>query len=118
MYPTNLSDIKDPVVRERIAIERRIVQCLITTALQDGFYLSVNDGMEEHPRTRDRKAIEDAILNTDEDYLIYWKDDVRIGWVFLVYGNSGWDVMSNWTTSLSAHLAPVEALALSLEPAQ
>jgi len=116
MYPENLKDIANPGIRARIAIERKIVTALIDRALAEGYELAVDDGDERHPWTRDRAEVLDEIMNTDEDYL-YMRKDGACGWVFLVYGNEGYDVIANNTMSLEGLLAPVEALALSLEEA-
>jgi len=116
MYPYELNEqtIRDIGIRHRIAIERKIVTALIDRALAEGYELAVDDGDERHPWTRDRAEVLDTIMNTDEDYL-YMRKDGACGWVFLVYGNAGYDVIANNTMSLEGLLAPVEALALSLE---
>ena len=36
-------------------------------------------------------------------------------WVFLVYGNDGWDVIADYNVSLEPLLEPINKLALSLE---
>ena len=38
-----------------------------------------------------------------------------LGWVWLVYGNSGWDVVCDYTTSLDALMQPVLDYANTLE---
>jgi hypothetical protein len=116
MFPENLKDIADPGVRERVAIERRIVTALIDRALAEGYELSVHDGEEWHLWTTDRAKVIDAIMNTDEDRL-YLRKDGYTAWVLLVYGNSGWDVICDYNVSLEALLEPINALASGLEDA-
>lgn len=116
MYPKDLSDITDPETRRRIAVERRIVTALIDHALAEGYELSVDDGDDQHPWTTDRKAVIDNIMETDEDRL-YLRKDGHPAWVLLVYGNSGWDVICDYNTSLEALLEPINKLAESLEDA-
>jgi hypothetical protein len=117
MYPKDLSTITDPGVRKRIAVERRIVLALIDRALDEGYELSVYDGDHAYLWTRDRDAVIADIMETDDDYLRVRKraNDGTLGWVRLVYGNDGWDVICDYTTNLEALLAPVLALAESLE---
>lgn len=117
MYPTTeeVRQIVDARRRAEMLAERVIVLKLIDTLLAAGFELSVNDGEENHPWTTDRAAVIDAILNTDEDTLRVRKDG-RTGWVLLVYGNGGWDVICDYTVWLEDVLAPVMALAEELEP--
>jgi hypothetical protein len=114
MYPKNLSDITDPETRRRIAVERRIVTALIDRALAEGYELSVDDGDSQHPWTTNRAEVTDNIMEADEDRL-YLRKDGHTAWVFLVYGNSGWDVICDYNVSLEALLEPVNALASSLE---
>lgn len=114
MYPKNLSDITDPDIRARIAVERKIVTALIDRALAEGYELSVDDGDTRHPWTTDRQAVIDAIMETDEDRL-YLRKDGHSAWVYLVYGNEGWTVICDYNTSLEPLLEPINALALSLE---
>lgn len=114
MYPKSLKDVASPVVRHRMAVERRIVLALIDQALAEGYELSVNDGEEQHPWTTDRAAVVADIMNTDEDRL-YLRKNHQTAWVFLVYGNEGWTVICDYSTSLEALLEPVNKLAERLE---
>jgi len=114
MYPKNLSDITDPETRRRIVVERRIVTALIDRALAEGYELSVHDGEEWHLWTTDRAKVIDAIMNTDEDRL-YLRKDGHTAWVYLVYGNSGWDVICDYHTRLEALLEPINTLTDNLE---
>lgn len=103
-------------IEKRQAIERRIVRKLVADALKAGYALSVNDGGEELAITdsRDAKAVLAALMNTDEDYLILRQGEDK-GWVRLVYGNDGWDVICDCTLNLEDVLAGVEALADQIE---
>lgn len=116
----------DKSVKPRIRIERKIVRKVISDMLKAGFWLSVDDGEEESITSRSQSAIESAIMNTDEDRLyIYtetqiaaWKNTGKcecMGWVFFVYGNSGFDVISDYTTNLEEYLQDAEQLANQLE---
>ena len=114
MFPENLKDITDPGVRERVAIERRIVTALIDRALAEGYELSVDDGAFKHPWTTDRAEVIDNIMEADEDRL-YLRKDGHTAWVYLVYGNSGWDVICDYHTRLEALLEPINTLTDNLE---
>lgn len=110
MYPADLKDIKSTEVRSRISIERRIVTSLVDEFLAQGFTLIVDDG-EEHTPAATKAAAMDALLNTDEDQLgIVDKEGDTIGWIKLVYGNDGWDVMSDWHTNLDEFMPKTLAL--------
>lgn len=98
-------------VRDRQSIEQTIARKIVDVLLAAGFLLGVNDGEETVvQRSRDKKAILDALFNTDEDYLYVYEDDDKNDptnvlyderpdyWVRLVYGNDGWDVMSDYSS--------------------
>lgn len=118
MYPKYLKDIGDTGVRYRVATERKIVMALIDHALAEGYELAIDDGDVRPFWTTDRRTLIDNIMETDEDYLRFRKDGKIAGWVFLVYGNEGWDVICDNTTNLEEFLAPITKLAEGLEPTQ
>ena len=118
MYPEKLTSetIPHAGVRARIAIERKIVTRLIDDLLAAGWELRVYDESEYEPWTRSRTTVIDDIMNADEDVLYVRRArDGLSGWVHLVYGNDGWDVISDYTTNLEPLLAGVNAYAETLE---
>lgn len=105
---------EDPIAR-RQAIERQIVERLIDDALAEGYTLDVYDGEETTvAESDDREAILAAMFSVDEERLYYRREGKRVGYVFLVYGNDGHDVISDSTTNLERVMAGAEALAESL----
>lgn len=65
----------------------------------------------------------DKVLNemfqTDDEYLLTDTDagkGTAEGWIRFIYGNDGWDVISDYTTNLESILAPVNAYADTLDP--
>ena len=118
MYPEKLTPetISDAGVRARIEIERKIVTRLIDDLLAAGCELRVYDESEYEPWTRIRAEVIDDVMNADEDVLhVRRASDGLSGWVHLVYGNEGWDVVSDYTTNVMALLAGVNAYAENLE---
>lgn len=87
-------------VKRRQKVERMIVRRIVTDAIRLGYTVDVNDGEEVTvmASTSVRKVMA-AVMTTDEDYLILHKGKKR-GWVRLVYGNDGWDVVNDYTTNL------------------
>lgn len=105
----------------RIAVERRIAKRTVDVLLDAGFLLNVNNGgnKDELPTPSNKRA---AVLNTmfatDDEYLTVYKADspsVRSGWVRFVYGNDGWDSMSDYTVNLEDTLKPVNVYIDTLE---
>lgn len=104
-------------VKMRQEIERKIIKAFVTQAIEAGYNITVDDG-EEYPLRNSTSVSEimKAIMTTDEDrlwidaklthsYLENLKEDVyyvnsALGWVYLVYGNDGWDVIADYTTNL------------------
>lgn len=123
MYPKDLKDIPDRRVRARVAIERRIVKATVDAFLAAGFALQTDQGggpLEPVIPTRDRQVILDALCETDDERLYVRQvfpgpNYISNGWVYFVYGNDGWDVISDYTTNLEEVLKPVNALAESLD---
>ena len=98
-------------VKARQRIEQTIVLTAAQALLDVGYSLGVNDGEEVTiHHSRDLDAIQAALFTTDEDYLLVYKPvpgvnpqmlDVKFdSWVRLVYGNDGWDVISDYDTDL------------------
>lgn len=105
----------------RRQVERDIATRTIRALLDAGYVLSVHDGEEEYPMSTDPAQILRDMMQTDEDYLLVYPPLVQdrrgradAGWVRFVYGNSGYDVISDYTTNLEAILQPVNAYADTL----
>ncbi len=118
-------------IEKRIAVEKRIVRLFVKDALAAGHRLSVSyergyDIDEMLNGSRDIKAIMDAAFAADEAHLFVHKADgpttengsvLSEGWVYIVLGNDGWDVISDYTTGIEALLVGADALAHKIEAA-
>ena len=109
-----------PAVRARQRIEQKIALTAVEQLLAAGYLLGVNDGEETTVHhSRDAKAIEAALFTTDEDYIyVYLKDDKDVRpdfWVRLVYGNDGYDVISDYSVAIEHGLTEAHALAAFYE---
>ena len=94
-----------PKVGKRQAAEWAVISAFVKTALKAGHTLGVYDGEEvvlKHSSSY--KAVMGAIMSTDEDYIFVYPvgatSGPRIGWVRLVYGNDGPDVICDYTCNL------------------
>lgn len=86
-------------IEKRIDIERQIVTCIVETAILKGYLVSVYDG-EAYPikKSTDKAAIVKELFACDEEYLIIRdQHSGKIGTIDLIYGNDGWDVISNYS---------------------
>lgn len=96
---------------KRIATEAKIARICAKALVQSGYNIKVNDGEEDvTPYTGDLKVIEEAMFSTDEDYfftLRHTENGQERGWVRFIYGNDGWDVINDYTTSLEHVMSKV-----------
>jgi hypothetical protein len=106
-------------VRKRQKLEIRIVTRVVKDALAAGYVLDVDNGGDELEVTgaTTLKATLAALMNTDDEYLILRHPEGRGGWIRLVYGNDGWDVICDYSgvDHIEAVLAGANALAEKLE---
>lgn len=86
----------------RIGIEYLVARRLISIAIDEGYTVSVYDGEETVlKRSNDGDAILRAMCSTDEDGISLHKGDdkARLAWFHFIYGNDGWDVISDHTAN-------------------
>jgi hypothetical protein len=97
---------------KRLGIEAKITRRLIGDLLKAGAELDWHYGDDEPPMwTRDRQELEREAMAADEAWLRVKLPDGRTGSVFLVYGNSGWDLITDYNVNLEPELAGVSAYA-------
>ncbi|PBC01760.1 hypothetical protein CK220_24300 [Mesorhizobium sp. WSM3860] len=82
---------------DRIRAERRIARALVKACLDRGYMISVYDSEDWVVRRSDDKAaIMLALFSTDEDGIhLRSPTGDKLGWFQLIYGNSGYDVVSD-----------------------
>jgi hypothetical protein len=93
------------VMRADKAISHKVVRALLAA----GFSITIDnggceDGEFEIVKSTDARAIFKALHLTDEDYIKPFRDGKYHGWVRLIYGESGWDVICDNTTNLEEYV--------------
>lgn len=111
------SKITDDKLKVRMFMERAIIRALTEAAFAKSYAVKVWDG--EAWATgflrSDLNMVMDSIMATDEEKLVIYRDRmeddtvpargrmatsmVRVGFILLVYGNDGYDVVSDYTTN-------------------
>lgn len=95
-------------VKMRQYVERKIAQVLLRDGIAAGYSVAIENGdsTEEElaPKTC-RKKILAQMFQTDDEYLHFYREgddpkDGSFGWVRFVYGNDGYDVISDYTVNL------------------
>lgn len=93
-------------VKMRQMVEREIATKVVDVLLAAGFQIQVDNGDDEPPAySTNREGILADMFLTDEEHLYVGNFDADVyGWVYFVYGNDGWDVMSDYTTNLESFI--------------
>jgi len=101
---------------QRIAVEQEIVTKVVDAMLQAGYPLQTDIQNDPRPAvpTSDRAEILAEMMAVDDEFLGVYQEGDRIGWVRFVYGNDGWDVVSDYSTNLESILRPINEYADSL----
>lgn len=98
-------------VKMRQRVEREIASRLIKDAIAAGYSINVYNGGEMKENGSDMelpkpsvkaKEILGAMFATDDEKLYLFKPGKKdwFGWVYFIYGNGGYDVISDYTTNL------------------
>lgn len=105
-----------------VEVERLIATKIIEDALAKGYLITVNNGGDEDEiyQSNEKEAILENMFSADEDELsFYWVKNTaaRIGWVKLVYGNDGYDVINDYLVNdiMTSVLKGAEDLTQQLE---
>ena len=106
-------------VKMRQEVERKIASRLVKDILKAGYTILIdNGGAPEEctgPFGKYRQVMAEMFLaDWDRLYLYRPGKDAKeghYGWVFLVYGNDGYDVISDYTCNLRKLLAGAEGVA-------
>lgn len=96
-------------VKIRQKVEREIVSAAVHALLKAGFLLNTDYGDSDvlDKPTADRDTIIKELFQGDDDRIyVYTADDLKApeGWVWAVYGNDGWDVISDYTVNLEPYI--------------
>ncbi len=111
-------------VKMRQEVERKIVGALVDRLLKEGFRLAVSlergyDADECLLGSRDREKIMEAAFDGDDCHIFVQPAEgdlledghiVSEGWVYLVFGNDGWDVISDYTTNLDPYMTEADKI--------
>jgi len=85
-------------VANRIKMERAIISRLVKDGLKLNYTVSVNDGEEWCLiSSNSYKAIMDSIQSTDMDKIRFRNNGEIVGTFLMVYGNDGYDVISDYS---------------------
>lgn len=98
----------DPSCRGRAYIELQIINALIEQAAKHSYILQIRE------ITLDDYDGDFKTAAFDLDYCcvdVINSSQEGIGWIRLVFGNDGWDLISDYSVNLNSFLKPVNELA-------
>lgn len=106
-------------VKMRQRVERLIARRVVSDLIAAGFLLNVDnggdgpDGFELPAPSGKLTEVMGMMFATDEERLFTFRGGAPrpFGWVYFVYGNSGYDVVSDYTTNLEPHMKKASELA-------
>lgn len=105
-----------PDIAKRQRMERSICRRLILDAVKAGYTVGVHNGEEVVIRhATSSKAVLAELFSVDEERLLIYRDGKLFGEVLLVYGNSGYDVVCDYSSKLEPIMAGAQALADRIE---
>jgi hypothetical protein len=100
----------DSSVRPRMKMELQVVHLLMELAGRYGWKL-----VETSEAENSGDLLTD-IMNLDEAVVdVFSATGNPIGWIKLVFGNNGYDCISDYTSNLESLLDPIDTLATQLE---
>lgn len=110
-------------VKFRQWIELAIAVAFINQVVRSHYYISVNNGEDgEMKPTNDAKTVIEAMFLTDDEHLNVWvlkqeteSEFTRIGFAYFVYGNDGFDVISDYSTLLEPLMKDADLVAAAAE---
>lgn len=95
-----IAEAKDPGHRLRLQMEKAMAEALIDALLTRDYRVSIWDGEEwAIKKSRSREDILNSMFSTDSDTVCYGNSKYHSGEFNLVYGNSGWDLVSDHTSN-------------------
>jgi len=107
-------------LNRRIEVEKLIIESAIRTAIAQGFVLR----RVHHEDAVNVATVEQALAEAfvcDDAHIIFdnplGPDGKSVGsaWIHAVYGNSGWDVISDYTTNLDDVIKAIDPLVTQFE---
>lgn len=102
-------------VKMRQEVERKIATAFVTSAIQEGYTITVDygDGPSKHLPTI--KAVLAAMFQGDDDVLVLYKHGKSEAWIQFVYGNDGWDVISDYSVNLEPIMTAAKKISAHYE---
>lgn len=101
------------------SMERQVIKALVTEAFKRGFTkVIIDNGGDDDDRITctNLEEVMSSIQQTDEEHMFFAHPDVaKMPCVYLVYGNDGYDVIADHSSSLNEMIDTIQPLIDTLE---
>ena len=92
-------------IAKRQRMERSIARAFIRSPIAAGYTINVDNGGDEYELptpTNSLRTVMKTMFATDDERLYLFKNGQPdpFGWVYFTYGESGWDVICDYTINL------------------
>lgn len=105
----------DKSVKHRASLELAIVNKLIKEANKREYWLAIGEFAYKFNLKIEADKFKSNLFNLDDSVVyVYDKDKNDIGWILFVFGNDGWDCISDYTVTLENFLKPINEFAETL----
>jgi hypothetical protein len=99
----------------RQEVERKIAKAFVKEAIKDGYAITVDYGDGPSKYLGSTKSVLAEMFQGDEDFLQLHMKGAAAGWVQFIYGNDGWDVISDYSVNLEYLMGPANAISKRYE---
>jgi len=106
----------NPTAAKRVMVEHRIVRRLLSDLIRAGYKVGLqNEEGTIAKKSRDVEKLMGEIHSVDEELVVAYDDIGYVGSVYLVYGNSGYDVIADYSLNLETVIGGALRVADSYE---
>ncbi len=100
----------------RQAMEKVICRKILTEGVAAGYCFTIDDGDTEegheiYNHSIDVDGMMKELFNLDDAHIWVHDGEKQLGWIRIIFGNSGWDCISDYRTSLDDFLKPINDMA-------
>ena len=89
----------------RQKIETEIVTSFVKAIFKNGFTMSLNNGYDPETHFDSAKKALRQMMQTDEEEIFIYKNGSQIGTAKFVYGNDGFDCLTDYSLNLESVLS-------------
>lgn len=102
-------------VKMRQEVERKIATAFVKAAIDARYEITVDYGDGPTNLLFTSRAVLAKMFQGDDDMLVLFKQAKSKAWIHFVYGNDGWDVISDYSVNLEPLMAAAKKISAYYE---